>query len=69
MIGLCQKGKKYWSVTEFVLEIKRITNHDSIFGALVILIVRFWIHYYKQKSRMENYISKLCVYFSVNRPI
>ena len=54
MISLCQKGKKIGGgggvgVTEFVLEIKRITGHSIFrrFGNLV----QFWIHCYQQKFK------------------
>ena len=64
MISLCQKSKKKkkkWGVTEFVLEIKRITDHTIFrtFGHLV----RFWIHYYQQKFKWngELYLSYVCL--------
>ena len=43
------KGKKNWGITEFVLEIKRITDY-SIFRSFGHL-VRFLIHYYQQKFK------------------
>ena len=53
MISLCQKGKKNWGVTEFVLEIKRIKDH-SIVGALVIKCDFGFITISKNLSRIEN---------------
>ena len=50
MTSLCQKGKKKMGITEFVLEIKRITDHRIFrtFGHLVRFLIQQKVNYNEQ---------------------
>ena len=70
MISLCQRGKKnQWGVTQFVLEIKRITDHSTFWELWSFSAISDSLLSAKILSRMENTNKDMCVYLSVNRPI